>query len=100
MFFIDEKPYGCVFKIYVLPKSSKNIISGLYGDALKIKIKAPPVDGAANKMCIEYLAKRIMVSKSSLEIISGHKGKTKLVLLRYNDDKKNVRKKLERLYPL
>jgi uncharacterized protein (TIGR00251 family) len=53
MLTITEKPEGLIFKITVQPKSSKNEIAGLYGDALKIKLTAPPVEGAANRMCIK-----------------------------------------------
>jgi len=63
------------------------MISGLYKDSLKIKLMAPPVEGAANKMCIKYLAKCLEVPKSSLEIISGHTSRTKKMLLRSKDDK-------------
>jgi len=85
MFSIQEKPEGIVFKIFVQPRSSKNMIAGLYGDALKIKITSPPVDGAANEMCIKYLSKCLNISKSSLEIISGHTGRTKQILLKYDE---------------
>jgi len=57
------------------------MISGLYKDAIKIKLIAPPVEGAANKMCIKYLAKCLKVPKSSLVIISGHTSRTKILLL-------------------
>ena len=70
---------GVTFKVYVQPRSSKNQIIGLHGDALKVKIKAPPVDGAANKMCIQYLAACLDVPKSCVEIKSGQSGRTKQV---------------------
>ncbi|MEW6672970.1 MAG: DUF167 family protein [Thermodesulfobacteriota bacterium] len=85
MFSIIEKPEGLVFKIFVQPKASKNTIAGLYGDALKIKLTAPPVEGAANKMCLKYLAKCLKVPAASLEIISGQASRTKRILLRYED---------------
>ena len=75
------------------------MITGLHGDALKIKLKAPPVDGAANKMCIQYLAKCLKVPKSALEIISGHTSRSKLILLHTADQKlasKSELKQLER----
>jgi len=84
MEFVRKSPHGVTFKIFVQPRSSKNMISGLYKDAIKIKLVAPPVEGAANKMCIKYLAKCLKVSKSSLEIISGHTSRTKHVLLKSN----------------
>lgn len=75
------------------------MIEGLHGDALKIRVKAPPVDGAANKMCIQYLAKCLGISKSSLEIISGLSSRTKRVLLHFGDGKpsKAYRKQQKRL---
>ncbi len=85
MSWIFEKPEGTVIKIFVQPRSSKNMIAGLHGDALKIKLTAPPVDNAANKMCIQYLAKKLGVSKSTLEIISGQTSRSKQVLVRATD---------------
>jgi len=83
MLYFKESPEGIIFKIHVQPRSSKNMIAGLLGDALKIKLTAPPVDGAANVMCIKYLAKCLSVSPYLLEIVSGHAGRTKYVLLRF-----------------
>ena len=72
---------GTVLNIYVQPKSSKNMISGLHNNALKIKVMAPPVDGAANKMCIKYLSKVLGIPKSSLSIISGESSRLKKILI-------------------
>jgi len=83
-----EHPQGVVFKVLVQPRSSKNMISGLHDDALKIKLTAPPVDNAANRMCIKFLAKCLRVSKSSIEIINGHTIRSKQVLLR--SDQTNI----------
>jgi uncharacterized protein (TIGR00251 family) len=58
------------------------MIVGLHGDSLKLKVTAPPVNEAANKMCVKFLAKRLSVSPSSLEIISGHASRTKKILLK------------------
>ncbi|MDY6790487.1 MAG: DUF167 domain-containing protein [Thermodesulfobacteriota bacterium] len=91
MEFVTESPNGVIFKIFVQPRSSKNMISGLYRDALKIKLMAPPVGGAANKMCIKYLAKCLKVPKSSLEIVSGQTSRTKQVL--YKSDGVEVSEK-------
>jgi len=86
MLSLNEHPEGIVFKIFVQPRSSKNTITGIHGDALKIKLTAPPVDNAANKMCVQFLAKCLGVSKSSLEIMSGHTGRNKQILLRSEGD--------------
>ena len=89
MLFLQENPQGIFFKVFVQPKSSKNMITGSYGNALKIKLTAPPVDGAANKMCIKFLAKCFKVPKTSLEIISGHTSRTKYVLYKQKHNNKN-----------
>jgi len=85
--FIKPHPEGVVLKIFVLPRSSKNMLAGRHGDALKIKLTAPPVEGAANKMCITFLARYLGLPKSSLEIVSGHTGRTKLILVRPKNGK-------------
>ena len=88
MFNIRKTSEGIVFKILVQTRSSESSIVGLYGDALKIKLTAPPVDNSANKLCIRVLAKRLGIAKSSLEIIKGHTSRSKQILLR--SDKINV----------
>ena len=88
--FIQENSNGIILKVFIQPRSSKNMIAGQHGDALKIKLTAPPVDGAANKMCVQYLAKRLKVPKSSIEIISGHTSRTKRLLLRSKNVKNGV----------
>ncbi len=50
-------------------------------DVLKVKLTAPPVNNAANRMSIKFLAKALGVPKSSLEIVSGHTSRNKQVLL-------------------
>jgi len=85
MSLVQNHPLGFVFKIYVQPRSSKNQIDGLYGDALKIKLKALPVGGEANKMCLQFLAKHLDIPKASLEIMSGHSSRTKRILLKNLD---------------
>jgi uncharacterized protein (TIGR00251 family) len=87
--FIQLHPEGIVLKIFVLPRSSKNMLAGRHGDALKIKLTAPPVEGAANKMCITFLAQYLGLPKSSLEIVSGHAGRKKLILVRPKKGKAN-----------
>ena len=80
--FIKEDPQGIVLRVILQPRSSRNMIAGLRGDALKIKVTAPPVGGAANKMCIQYLSKCLKMPKSSFQILSGHSSRTKHILVR------------------
>jgi len=87
MLFINKSAKGVMFKVFVQPKSSKNMIVGIYGDTIKIKLTAPPVNGAANKMCIKYLANILKIPQSKIEIISGHTSRTKHLLIKYKDNK-------------
>jgi uncharacterized protein (TIGR00251 family) len=87
MKFLQENSNGIILKVFIQPRSSKNMIAGPHGDALKIKLTAPPVDDAANKLCVKYLSKCLKIPKSSIEIISGHTSRTKRLLLRYKNDK-------------
>jgi uncharacterized protein (TIGR00251 family) len=64
---------------HIQPKSSRDEIVGLYGDSVKIRITAPPVDGKANAHLIKILAKLFGVSKSAVTITSGKSGRTKVV---------------------
>ena len=68
-----------VLKVKVAPRSSINKIMGMEGDALKVKVKAAPVEGLANKDLIVLLSKRLKIAKESIEIISGHTSRLKLV---------------------
>ena len=81
MLSIQKNSQGLVFKVLVQPRSSKNMLAGLHDDALKIKLTAPPVNNAANRMSIKFLAKALGVPQSSLEIVSGHTSRNKQVLL-------------------
>ncbi|MEJ2098505.1 MAG: DUF167 domain-containing protein [Desulfobacterales bacterium] len=82
MISIRKQARGIVFKVFVQPRSSTNRIVGVYGDALKVSVTAPPVSGAANQMCIKFLAKQLAIPSRLLEIISGHNGRTKRILYR------------------
>ena len=81
MLSIQENPRGVVFKVLIQPRSSENTLAGLHDDALKVKLTAPPVNNAANRMSLKFLAKALGVPKSSLEIVSGHNSRNKQVLL-------------------
>lgn len=81
MFFIKETATGVVFHIHVVPKSAKNEIAGVQGDAVKLKINAPPVEGHANAACIKFLSEILGVRKNQVTIVSGHKSRKKTVAI-------------------
>ncbi len=80
---IREDKDGLTFAVFVQPRSSQNTITGQHGDALKIKLTAPPVDGAANKMCRAYLSKTFNIPKSAVTIVSGQTARTKQIRITF-----------------
>jgi len=76
---ITEANGGVTFSVRVVPRSSRNQIVGVEGGELKIKLTAPPVEGAANSALIEFVAKWLSVRRSAVSIVSGDKARSKLV---------------------
>ncbi len=82
-----------IINVKAQPNSSKNKIAGIYGDAIKINIKAPAVEGAANKELIKFISKEFKIPKSEI-IIKGETSKKKQLILPLNE---KVKKFLESL---
>ncbi len=76
---ITEANGSVTFAVRVMPRSSRNQIVGVEGGALKIKLTAPPVEGAANAALIEFIAEWLGVRRSAVSIVSGDKARNKLV---------------------
>lgn len=70
---------GCSFTVHVVPRSHRDAVVGLYGDALKVRLKAPPVEGRANRALQEFLADQLEVPRQAVEILSGHTSRRKVV---------------------
>lgn len=79
---IRDTAQGAQFALRVQPRASRNAVAGVIGDAVKLAITAPPVDGKANAAVIEHLAKLFGVAKSSVVIVSGETGRNKVVAVR------------------
>ncbi len=80
----EIKKNRVILNIKAQPNSSKNKIAGIYGDAIKINIKAPAVEGAANKELIKFISKTFKIPKSEIEI-KGETSKNKKLILPIND---------------
>jgi uncharacterized protein (TIGR00251 family) len=78
-FTISSAEGGAAFPVRVMPRASKNEISGRHGEAVKIRLTAPPVEGAANEALIGFLSEILGVRKSQIEILSGHASRDKIV---------------------
>ena len=72
-----EKDDALIFSVRVISRSSQSEIVGEYNGALKVKLNAPPVGGAANLELIKLLAREFGVSKSQIAIVSGQTSKLK-----------------------
>ena len=79
MITIRDTPQGATFAIRVQPRARKNAIIGEIGDALKIALTAPPIEGRANEACIEFLAEFLKVPRSSVTIAAGETSRNKVI---------------------
>jgi uncharacterized protein len=76
---MHEKNDGVTFAVRVHPRARKNAITGEIGDALKLSLTTPPVEGRANEACIEFFAKLLKVPRSSVTIASGQSSRNKVI---------------------
>ena len=70
-----------LLKLHVQPRAAQNRIAGLQGEALKLRLSAPPVDGKANKAVLAFLADLFSLPKSALSLKSGQQSRQKTVLV-------------------
>ena len=76
----QEAP-GATLSVRIQPRASKNSITRMEDGSYKIRLTAPPVDGAANEALVALLSEALSVSKSAIEIISGHTAREKRISL-------------------
>jgi uncharacterized protein (TIGR00251 family) len=77
--FDKMKESSVTFKVLLQPRASREGVEGLQGDALKVRVTAPPLEGRANKALKKLLAARLGLSPSRIEIIAGRRSREKLV---------------------
>ncbi|MEP6573537.1 MAG: DUF167 domain-containing protein [Gemmatimonadota bacterium] len=73
---------GVKLRVLVQPRASITELAGLHGDALKIRLAAPPVDGEANEELIRFLAKTLGVRRADVSIVSGSSSRRKVIEIR------------------
>jgi uncharacterized protein (TIGR00251 family) len=76
---IQNSPSGATFAVKVHPRAKKNAIAGEIGDALKLALTAPPVEGKANEACIDFFAKLLKLPRSSVTIAAGQSSRNKVI---------------------
>jgi len=73
---------GAILTVHVLPNSSRTECIGIHGDAVKIRVAAPPVGGAANDELVQFLADCCAVPRGAITILSGFGGRHKRLCLK------------------
>ena len=76
---ISETAAGASFAVRVHPRAKKNAITGEPGDALKVALTAPALEGRANAACIEFFAQLLQVSRSAVTIAAGESSRRKVI---------------------
>ena len=78
---LSESGKGAILTVHAVPGATRTEVAGLHGDAVKIRIHAPPVDGKANEALVEFLAETLDVPGASVCILAGESGRRKRVLI-------------------
>lgn len=67
--------------LHVLPRAARSAVAGPRGDAVKVRLAAPPVGGAANAELVRFLAERLGVRKDAVRLVAGASGRRKVVAI-------------------
>jgi uncharacterized protein len=78
---IRQEKNGASFAVKVAPRASHNQIAQVADGVLKVRLTAPPVEGAANQALVKLLAKALGLAKSKVQVIKGHKSRDKRILV-------------------
>jgi hypothetical protein len=73
----EDGPVAIVLRVRVQPGAGRSSVTGRHGDALALRVAAPPIDGRANAQCLELVADILGVRKSQVELASGEKSRQK-----------------------
>jgi len=76
---LQESGGSVTFSVKVHPRAKQNAVTGELGDALKLSLTAPPVEGRANDACIDFFAGLLKVPRSSVTIASGQNSRNKVI---------------------
>ena len=79
MISVRDTPSGATFQIRVHPRAKRNAVIGEVGDAVKLALTAPPIEGRANEACITFLAEILHVPRSSVTIAAGASSRNKVI---------------------
>jgi uncharacterized protein (TIGR00251 family) len=76
---VNDHPLGATFPVRVHPRAGSTAITGTMGDALKVSLSAPPVEGKANVALTEFFAEVFCVPRASVQVVGGERARNKLI---------------------
>jgi hypothetical protein len=76
---ISDHPLGATFQVRVQPRAARTAITGMMGEALKLSLSAPPLDGRANAALEEFLAEVFSVPRSAVQVLTGERSRNKVI---------------------
>ena len=79
--YLHETEDGVILRVKVQPRASRDEVVGVKGDALKVRITAPPVEGAANTRLLTVLAKKLGIPRGRLELRTGSTSRLKSIII-------------------
>ena len=79
--YLSERAGETILCAYIQPGASKNELSGIFRERLKIRISSPPFEGEANRECIDFLAKTLGISKSEIKLLKGGQSREKTFVI-------------------
>jgi uncharacterized protein len=98
MLALQQSGADVLLPVTVQPRASRNAVAGLHGNALKLLLTAPAVEGAANAACLRFLTDLLGLSRAQLSIIRGIKARQKLICIT-EMSVDTLRTRLRRHYP-
>jgi uncharacterized protein (TIGR00251 family) len=76
---IERTATGIRLRLHIQPRATRSELAGRHGNAIQVRLTAPPVDGAANEALLRFLASRLEVPLSALSLVAGGNGRSKVV---------------------
>ena len=79
MNWITATPQGVLLRVHACPRAARDAVQGLHGDAVKIRLRAPPVEGKANEALVAFLSRTLGIPPRHVSLVAGHGGRQKRV---------------------
>jgi len=78
---IEQTAEGVRLRVKAVPRASRSEVAGIHGDVVRIRLAAPPVDGAANEELIRFLADILSVPRTAIRLVSGQTSRSKVITI-------------------